>query len=177
MASIYVVGEYVDRGPVKIGMTERPSSKGRAGLTGGNYRGLHLLGELEVPLSDLRWAEWRIHTALAPWHKRGEWFAVRPLLADWGDRWPRLLRAARAGRIAGGGEVKVGVRGHNLESIERIGTTRPLNFRARCSCGKVIRGVEGQAFLTVLRRFCVEHAVAEVPAGVGSNAPTKPKRS
>lgn len=171
MAWIYVVGEYEDRGPVKIGMTESPvSSTGRVGLSGGNHRPLRLLGQLEVPLSELRWTEWRIHRALSPWHKGGEWFAVRPLLSEWGDSWTRLLRAARAGRIEGGGDIKVGVRGHRLASIERVGATRPLKFRARCSCGTTIRGGEGQAFLTVLRRFCVDHAESEVPAGVGSNA-------
>lgn len=168
MSWIYVVGEHRDRGPVKIGMTEGAlSSTGRAGLSGGNARDLVLLDALEVPLAELRWTEWRVHRALEPWHRRGEWYAVRPLLDDW-VAWKRLLRAAKAGRVEGGSEVEVGTRGHRLKVIERVGATRPLKFRARCSCGSVLRGTEGQAFLTVLRLFC-SHAGAQVPAGVGSS--------
>lgn len=170
MAWIYVVGEHEDRGPVKIGMTQRELTRtGRASLSSGNHRRLLLLDALEVPLRDLRWTEWRIHRALAPWHKTGEWFAVRPLLDEW-VRWRRLLRAARADRIEDGGPVDLGRRGHRLLRVERVGDGHPLQFRALCSCGAVLGDGKPQAFLPVVRAFC-RHADIEVPLGVGANTP------
>jgi hypothetical protein len=167
--TIYVVGEFKERGPVKIGITStNGSGTGRPGLSGGNWRQLHKLATLEEDLSLLRWSEWRIHRCLEPWHRGGEWYAVRPLLAEWGT-WRRLLLAARAGRVERGGDPRVGVRGHRLLAIERMAfPPAPIRFRAQCSCGHVLAGRDRQAFSTVLRRFCEEH--------LGTNAPSSLKR-
>lgn len=160
---VYVVGEREEpAGPVKIGMTYVAGSKaGRAGLSEGNWRTLYAEHTAVVPWPELRWFEWRVHQALMPWHKRGEWFDVRHLKDEFGG-WDGLLAAAIEGRVSGAGSCVVEAGDHRLLVMSRHWPARPIQFTARCSCGEEIVGAAGQAFITVVRQF--ENAHLGVPS-------------
>ncbi len=140
-AHIYVVGEREEpSGFVKIGMSYTTTAKGgRAGLSTGNWRELVVEHVHEMPAESVRWWEFVIHEHLAPWRIRGEWFDVRPLLAD-GLTWSELLDAAMRQQIPEGCSVELGAGGHRLEVIKVLRWRPPREAVAHCSCGFQLRG-------------------------------------
>jgi hypothetical protein len=143
-------------GPVKIGMTNARSKAGRPGLSEGNWRTLYSEHTRIVPWPEMRWFEWRVHQALQPWHKRGEWFDVRDLKETFGG-WDELLDAAIEGRVPGAKPCIVGDGEHQLLTVSRHWPARPIQFSAMCSCGEEIQGPSGKAFISMVRQFEIEH--------------------
>ena len=154
---IYVLGEAEEpHGYVKIGVHYgKRSQLGRSGLTTGNWRKLNVLYHHSLPAEVVRWHEFVIHEHLRPWHKRGEWFDVRPLLSAFSG-WDALLDCAYRREVAGGAEVDLGTPNHRLQVIRMTRWRPPREIVAEYSCGYSLQA-EKTTLPTVYKRFLAAH--------------------
>lgn len=155
---LYVVGEVEEsRGPVKIGLTTGPMSKGgRPNLGAGNWRTLCVLHGLQVPPAELRWREWLTHAHLQVWRVRGEWFDVRAVADEVGG-WTEFLDLAYTGNLAGCSAWRLGNDEHHLASMARLTVGMPRQFSATCSCRVTVTGPLSKALESVQVQFAIEH--------------------
>jgi hypothetical protein len=157
-AHIYVLGELEEPdGYVKVGLHYGKAMKsGRAGLSTGNWRTLVVLHHHPLPAETARWTEYLIHRHLHRWHIRGEWFDLRPLLAQIGD-WATLLDRAAMQGIPGGTRFTLGTPEHSLDRVRMLRWQPPKELIAECSCGSSVHAI-GTTLPGIVRRFRDEHA-------------------
>lgn len=158
LGQVYVVGEVEEpRGPVKIGVTRRMGSRtGRAGLSSGNWRQLEVLHRWIVPLDVVRWTELSIHRNLRGYHRRGEWFDVRPLASSLGG-WQALLEAAATANLPESDPWTLRKGSHAVVSVRRTHRGGPRRFAVECRCGVKFDGGEGRSVETALVSFATDH--------------------